>query len=126
MKTKHFLSLAIFSTFCGFTQEATTRKDSLQGGLRPERTCFDVLHYGLNITVNIAAKHIKGYNEIDFKTTTPTSKIQLDLFENMNIDSIVFENKKLIYKREFNAVFINFPKPLAQNSKQKLFFYYLA
>ncbi len=124
MKVKIFLSLAIFSTFYGFAQEATTRKDSLQGGLRPERTCFDVLHYGLNITVDIVAKHIKGYNEIDFKTTTPTSKIQLDLFENMNIDSIVLENKKLIYKREFNAVFINFPKPLAQNSKQKLFFYY--
>ena len=36
-----------------FAQEFTTRKDSLQGGLRAERTCFDVLHYGLNIKINI-------------------------------------------------------------------------
>ena len=31
------------------SQETFTRKDTLQGGLRPERTCFNVLHYDLNI-----------------------------------------------------------------------------
>lgn len=30
-------------------QETFTRKDSLHGGLRFERTCFDVLRYDLNI-----------------------------------------------------------------------------
>ena len=33
-------------------QETTTRKDTLKGGLRFERTCFDVLHYDLNIKIN--------------------------------------------------------------------------
>ena len=48
-------------------QEKFTRKDSLQGGLRPERTCYDVLRYDLNIKINIEDKSIQGYNAILFK-----------------------------------------------------------
>ena len=48
-------------------QETTTRKDSLKGGLRFERTCFDVLRYDLNIKINPDEKTIVGYNEITFK-----------------------------------------------------------
>jgi aminopeptidase N len=105
-------------------QETFTRKDSLHGGLRAERTCFDVLRYDLNIKINPDEKSIVGYNDITFKTVENTNKIQLDLFENMQIDSIVFNAKKLSYKREFNAVFINFEAPLIKNSEQKLRFYY--
>ncbi|MET0759953.1 MAG: M1 family peptidase, partial [Flavobacterium sp.] len=67
-------------------QEASTRKDSLHGGLRPERTCFDVLRYDLNMKINPDEKSIVGYNDITFKTVENTNKIQLDLFENMQID----------------------------------------
>ena len=105
-------------------QENFTRKDSLFGGLRPERTCFDVLRYNLNIKINPTDKTIVGFNEIQFKVIENTSKIQLDLFENMKIDSIVLNNKKLNYTREFNAVFIDFENPLVQNSTEKISFYY--
>jgi len=105
-------------------QETATRKDTLQGGLRPERTCYDVLHYDLNIKINPDEKSITGYNRITFRVIENTSKIQLDLFDNMLVDSIVFNAKKLTYKREFNAVFIDFPTPLKQKTEQKLTFYY--
>lgn len=107
-----------------FAQETFTRKDSLQGGLRPERTCFDVLHYNLNIKVDPDKRFISGFNEINFKTVENTKKIQLDLFENMQVDSIVFNKNKLQYKREFGAVFIDFPNELNKNSEQNLRFYY--
>ena len=121
--------LILSTLFIGFqfiaAQETTTRKDTLQGGLRPERTCFDVLRYDLNIKVNLDEKTVAGYNDITFKVVTNTSKIQLDLFENMQIDSIVFETKKLNYKREFNAVFIDFPTTLSNGTDPKnLRFYY--
>lgn len=121
--------ILVFSfILCGFqllsAQEATTRKDSLQGGLRPERTCFDVLRYDLNIKINPNEKSIVGYNDITFNVVDATSKIQLDLFENMQVDSIVFNSKKLNYKREFGAVFIDFPFSLTPKSEQKLRFYY--
>jgi aminopeptidase N len=122
---KLFLFLILILGFQQLSaQETFTRKDSLHGGLRNERTCFDVLRYDLNIKINPSQKSIIGYNEISFKVVSTTSKIQLDLFENMKIDSIVLDGKKLNYKREFNAVFIDFSLPLAENSEQKLRFYY--
>ena len=101
-----------------------TRRDSLQGSLRPERTCFDVLRYDLNLTIEPEYRSVKGFNDITFKVIEKTAKIQLDLFENMKIDSILFKNKKLTYKREMDAVFIDFMTPLEVNSEQKVRFYY--
>ncbi len=105
-------------------QATFTRKDSLHGGLRPERSCFDVLHYDLNLTISPSEKSIVGYNQITFQTIENTNTIQLDLFENMQIDSIIFNTRKLSYQREFNAVFITFETTLLKNTKQKLRFYY--
>ena len=124
MKKILHLSLILFSFQLLTAQEATTRKDTLKGGLRPERTCFDVLHYDLNIKVNPEERTVVGFNDIRFKVVSNTSKIQLDLFENMQVDSIIFNSKKLNYKREFAAVFIDFPFVLNAKSEQTLRFYY--
>ncbi|MHA3787162.1 M1 family metallopeptidase [Flavobacterium hauense] len=101
-----------------------TRRDSLQGGLRPERTSFDVQRYDLNIKIDPDKKFISGYNDITFKVVENTSKIQLDLFDNMKIDSIVVKGNKTTYKRDNDAVFISFAKPLQKGSEEKLRFYY--
>ena len=65
-KTIAFFVFLVFF-FTTNAQDAFTRKDSLRGGLRFERTCFDVLHYGLDIKINILEKSIVGFNEIQFK-----------------------------------------------------------
>ena len=124
MKNILLFCLVIISAQTLSAQEKFTRKDSLQGGLRIERTCYDVLRYDLNIKINIDDKSIVGYNDIQFKVVENTKKIQLDLFENMQVDSIVFNSKKLNYKREFNAVFIDFNEALNTNSNQMIRFYY--
>ena len=119
------LLIFIFAISSNFAQETFTRKDSLQGGLRYERTCFDVLRYDLNIKIDIDKKYIVGYNQIFFTITSKkTKKIQLDLYANMQIDSIVWDQKKLNYKREFNAVFVEFPAYLTLKSENSLKFYY--
>jgi aminopeptidase N len=117
-----FLVLFIYQN--SSSQEATTRKDTLQGGLREERTCYDVLRYDLNIKINIQDKSIVGYNDISFKVVSNTKKIQVDLFENMHVDSIIYRTNKLNYKREFNAVFIDFPTNLNSGITEKIRFYY--
>lgn len=101
-----------------------TRRDSLQGGLRFERTSYDVKRYDLNITINPEQKSIKGFNEITFDVVSQTQKIQLDLFDNMKVDSIVWNSKKLKYVRDNDAVFIDFPEKLTSKSNHKLRFYY--
>jgi aminopeptidase N len=123
MKKIFIIGLTILGFQTAFSQNFT-RRDSLQGGLRQERTCYDVQRYDLNIKINPDEKTIVGYNEIAFKVVENSSKIQIDLFENMQIDSIIHNNKKLEYKREFDAVFIDFPSVLTANSSEKIRFYY--
>lgn len=118
--------LLIVALACGLAASAQnyTRRDSLQGGLRAERTNFDVQRYDLNITINPDERSIVGYNQVTFKVLGNTSKIQLDLFENMHVDSIVYNNSKLAYKRDNDAVFITFPTELKNGTEQTLRFYY--
>ncbi|WP_297333902.1 M1 family metallopeptidase [Flavobacterium sp.] len=120
---KLFLSILLLISASALAQ-TFTRRDSLQGGLRPERTAFNVLHYALDIKIDPDKKYISGYNEISFEVLDDTKRIQLDLFENMEVDSIVYNNKKLDYKRDNDAVFISFPKELKKGNKEKLKFYY--
>ncbi|RDI13290.1 M1 family metallopeptidase [Flavobacterium sp. AG291] len=121
---KAFITAILLSGIYTATAQTYTRRDSLQGGLRPERTNFDVQRYDLNITIDPDKKFISGYNDITFKVVENTSKIQLDLFENMKIDSIVVKGNKTTYKRDNDAVFISFGKPLKKGYEEKLRFYY--
>lgn len=100
------------------------RADELRGGLRPERTNFDMLKYNLAIEVIPEKKFIVGKNKITFKVLQNAKRMQLDLFENMQIDSIVFHGKNLAYQREYNAVFIDFPNHLSAGKTYDLDFYY--
>src|SRR5690554_158473 len=109
-----------------------TKRDSLQGGLPFERTCFDVQKYIIDVSVDAENKSISGLTTISFKVVENTKRIQLDLFENMKIDSIVNFNennsklffKKLTYQREYDAVFVNFEQELKKGEEVDIFFYY--
>ncbi len=129
MKNTLFIFTFLVSLFQANAQltvpkETFTRRDTLQGGLRPERTSFDVLHYDLNIKISPNQKYIVGYNDISFKVVENTTKIQIDLFENMNVDSIVHNGKRLNYKREELATFIHFTNELQKGTENVIRFYY--
>lgn len=119
-------SFLVILTLLGIQQinAQFTRRDSLQGGLRIERTSYDVKRYDLNIIINPEEKSIKGFNDITFDVVSTTQKIQIDLFDNMKVDSIVWNSKKLKYVRDNDAVFIDFPEKLTSKSNHKLKFYY--
>ena len=84
-----------------------TKADTLRGSLSPVRTWFDVTYYDLNMKLDPEKKEISGYNDIYFKVLEKNKVMQIDLFENLEVDKIVFNEKELTYKREHNAVFIN-------------------
>jgi aminopeptidase N len=121
---KPFVFICIFLLSFSLAAQDFTRRDSLQGSLRLERTAFDVQRYDLNITINPENRTVAGYNDITFNLLEKTSSIQLDLFENMMVDSILHEDIKLTYQRELDAVFIDFPSDIPLNSEQKIRFYY--
>lgn len=127
MKTIVYCFVLFFGCNNVFSQDKFTRKDSLQGGLRPERNCYDVQRYDLDIRLDIAKKSLSGVNTISFRVVENTNRIQVDLFANMQIDSIFFRSKKLVYrqdyKRDYNAVFISLPNLTAGSSEQLQFYY---
>ena len=123
-KVYFFLAFVFINSI--FAQEKTTysRKDSLMGGFSMERTSYDVKHYTLNITLNPDQKFISGSNTITFDVLKTTRRIQVDLFANMQVDSIIWNQQKLKYSREFNAVFVDFPNELTAETSQSIQFYY--
>lgn len=121
----YILSFLLLGSFLwSYAQEPPTHADSLRGGLRPERTNYKVLKYDLSVEVIPEDKYLIGKNRISFQVKEKLPKIQLDLFKNMTIDSIVYQGEPVSYKRDENAVFINFPSPLKKGTEEKLDFYY--
>ena len=101
-----------------------TQKDSLRGTLSAFRNCYDVTYYHLAVKINIEAKTIQGSNSISFKCLTDFEEFQIDLFENLKIDQILFQGKALTFKRVYNAVFVKFPNTLLKGQEEKITVFY--
>lgn len=101
-----------------------TKADTLRGALRPERTSYDVTFYDLNIKIDIQKKYLDGYVDIFYTVVHDFQTLQIDLFANMKINKINSENQELSYRREFNAVFVDFPKIQQKGSKGFIRVYY--
>ncbi len=89
-----------------FDNHKITKADELRGALRPERTCFDVNFYNLDIKVDIEKKQIDGFVDIYYTAITDFDKIQVDLFANLKIDKIIQDGNLLTFNRKYDAVFI--------------------
>ncbi|MCS6819900.1 MAG: M1 family metallopeptidase [Chitinophagales bacterium] len=114
---KIILAFQVANLFCvaGFAQLLSkknnfTRCDTLRGSLRPERTCFDVTYYSLEVVLDTAKKYISGWNDIHYRIEEDFDVFQIDLFSNMIIDRIEYEGQILDYQRECDAVFVYFNK----------------
>ncbi|UZH54915.1 M1 family metallopeptidase [Salinimicrobium tongyeongense] len=100
-----------------------TEADTLRGSLRPQRA-YDVLKYNLQVKVVPEKKFISGYNGISFKAEEDLPVMQVDLFRNMKVDSVVFRGKKMEYKRRHDAVFIDLIPQVEKNAVDSILFYY--
>lgn len=105
-------------------QQGFTRADTLRGKLTPLRTCYDVTFYHLDVAIDLGNRSLKGSNLIRFDVITPFRKMQIDLYENMKIDKILYNGQHLLYTREFNAVFIDFPSEIRPGTQHELKIYY--
>src|ERR1041385_6050657 len=59
---------------------APTRAEILKGRLTPERTCYDVTSYDLDVRIDPAKKSLNGSNIISFKTVNDFTTMQVDLW----------------------------------------------
>ncbi len=103
---------------------APTHADILRGEYGRYRANNDLLSYDLNIRVDPDKKFVSGKNTIRFKMLKDDTRIQLDLYDNLNIDKIMLGAKTLKYSRDSGAVFIDFAKLLKAGSIYSIDFYY--
>ena len=86
-----------------------SERNRLLGALLPERTCYDVLHYMINIDIDIDKKYIKGFVDIKSTATSDFSKLQFDLARKMKLNRVQYLDKNLKTSRKKDAVFVEFP-----------------
>ena len=101
-----------------------THADILRGSYGPFRANNDLLSYALDIRVDPTEKTISGKNTIRFRMLKNDSRIQIDLYENLNVDKILFAGQSLKYTRDAGAVVIELPRPLHTGNVYSIDFYY--
>lgn len=113
------LSLGFIANAQTFTDKKFTRSDSLKGAQSPERTAYDINYYHLNLRVDPEKQFISGQNLFRFTAVRDFSKLQFDLFSNMEIEKIIYKNEELPYTREFDAVFVAFPEKIVAGMQEE-------
>jgi aminopeptidase N len=106
------------------TQKPPTRADILRGEYGRYRANNDLLSYHLDIRVDPEKKSISGKNAIRFRMLEDDSRIQLDLYANLDIDKILLGTTPLKYERELNTVWVDFPSTLKSGREYSIDFYY--
>ncbi|MFN6946417.1 MAG: M1 family metallopeptidase [Cytophagaceae bacterium] len=123
MKFNVFLTISFTVITLSALGQDFTRYDSLRGSLHSMRA-YDVSFYDLHLRVNPERRSISGYNKIYFKSTDTLIRMQVDLFANMNVDSILSAKTIYSFERDSNFIFINFKQALTEGEENILTIYY--
>src|SRR5437762_5874486 len=91
---------------------APTHADILRGEYGRYRANNDLLFYHLDVRVDPGRKSIAGKNTIRFRMLSDDTRIQLDLYANLQVDRILLGATPLTYERDLNTVYVDFPETL--------------
>lgn len=118
MKKHHFSLLLLLVHFqkAAFSQPFTPM-DSIRGGYGPERSCYDLTHYHLKLSVNPQTRFLSGFNRLSGSALVSFRTLQVDLAENFDIDKMLTANGSAKWKRKGNALFVTLPKVVEKGEK---------
>lgn len=86
-----------------------TERNRLLGDLLPERTCYDVKHYLINMDIDVDKKYIKGFVDISASAEENFTSLQFDLARKMKLNGVYYLDQTLKTTRKKDAVFVEFP-----------------
>jgi aminopeptidase N len=102
-----------------------THADTLRGMLTPERSCYNLRFYHLDVRIDPAAQFVEGSNAIRFTVDSSFDRMQIDLYSNMAVGKITLDGEgDLPFDRDSNALFIRLPRPLAKGSEHEVKIFY--
>ena len=87
-----------------------SERNRLLGALLPERTCYDVQHYDINIDIDTDKKYIKGHVDITATAVADFTILQVDLAKDMQLNGVYYLGKQLTATRREDAVIVQFPQ----------------
>ena len=103
-----------------FSTSTFTKGDTLRGSIGKGRDWWNVVEYTVSVEPDYHNKSIKGKTDIDFTISYAGKLMQIDLQEPMNLTKASLGGKKLKYKRDGNAFFLEMPKQLETGKTYKL------
>jgi aminopeptidase N len=103
---------------------APSRAELLRGEYGRYRANNDLLHYDLDVRIDPDQKRISGKNSVRFKMLKDDTRIQLELYANLNVDRILLDGRELKYSRDHNTVYIDFPESLRSGRTYTIDFHY--
>ncbi len=112
----------------GYDGYSFNEQDTLRGQLNSYRTCYDVHFYDLDLFVDMLERSIQGQVGIHYTVQEDFNRMQIDLFENMQIDSVVYidaQANQLVtsFERNGNAFFVDVPNQTKGASGQVIVYY---
>ncbi len=101
-----------------------TPNNYLMGNLNENRSSYRVSFYDINIDFDIENKSLNGFVTIKAESISDLKRLQIDLAENLDIEKIIYQNKKLSFSREFDAVLVDFSSMIKKGSIFEFTVYY--
>ena len=108
----------IEKTLCGFCNFAPVHKTGILASGQPiSLQSIDVRHYRLQITLDPAGAIVSGRVTVIAEATSAVSSIDLDVADNLTIDSASSDGSQLQFSQRNGKVTVNLPGPL-ESGKQ--------
>lgn len=82
-----------------YNRRAFTRADTLLGSLNPYRTCYDVRHYALSVSLDPTQKSLSGEVVCTFTWLGGAESLQIDLEEMLTLQQLLVDGKKVPFRR---------------------------
>jgi len=106
-----------------------TKADTLRGSITPERAWWNLLHYNLQVTPDIAQKTLQGNVDVRFRAIKAGRYLQIDLQQPLMIDSVTtavsaIKNRQLSFKRNGNVAIVDYGKILSSGRQSSIRIYY--
>ena len=125
MVVKHCVFIVvILLNYTLFSQTKFSKQDTLRGSVTPERSWWDVKRYDLEIEPFYSKQKITGRNTVTFFTIRPGQKMQIDLQEPMELDSVIFAEEKTTIERIHNVYYLVFENELLEDKIYEITLYF--
>ncbi len=125
MVVKHCVFIVvILLNYTLFSQTKFSKQDTLRGSVTPERSWWDVKRYDLEIETFYSKQKIIGRNTVTFFTIRPGQKMQIDLQEPMELDSVIFAEEKTTIERIHNVYYLVFENELLEDKIYEITLYF--